>query len=324
MKEVTAMPDIKISSFWFSDSQNFKLYTKHWYSGNSSKGIVQIVHGMRESTEYYTEFCKFLVGNGYNVYMNDARGHGRSAGRAGSRKYTENSGYIGDDGINQMTEDIKILTDIIKKENPDVPVFLLGHSMGSVLSRVYISKYGKAIDGLLISGANGISDTAWLNSLLRLAEDEEKQRGRSEPAADVPVQMFAHFNDRFQPLKTGYEYMSRDEKMVSDAISSPYAKVNYRCGFYVDLLKAMIDVNTDKYIEMIPKDLPVFSLSGSMDQFSNYGEGIVKLFDLFKKHGLKNTDFIIYKDGRHEMLREINRRDVYKDIINWLDIQTFK
>jgi alpha-beta hydrolase superfamily lysophospholipase len=310
-----------VRALTFTDSQGFKLYAEQWLPTTLpvTKGFVQIAHGMRESTEYYVDFIEALLFAGYGVYIHDARGHGRSAGEAGSHKFFENAGYVGDGGINQMVDDLKLLTDIIKDNHPGFPVFLLGHSMGSVLSRVYAYKYGGELDGLLYSGTTGPVNMEKNSSLLEFATNELNQRGKLAPAVDTPNQLFGNFNDRFPQGLTGREYMSRDEKMVEKAIQSPYSEIPYRCGFYVDFLRAMRDMDSEVHLESIPKNLPIFSVSGSMDPFGEYGEGVPRLFKLYSKFGFSDAHFIVYEGGRHEMLREINRETVFADIIKWLD-----
>lgn len=316
---MSAIGTVKVLTF--TDSHGFKLYAEQWLPEKLPipKGFVQIAHGMRESTEYYRDFIEALLLAGYGVYLHDARGHGRSAGKVGSNEFYENAGYVGDDGINQMVDDLKLLTDVIKDDHPGFPVFLFGHSMGSVLSRIYASKYGNELDGLLYSGTTGPVNMKKNRSLLELATNEMNQRGKLAPAFDTPKQLFGHFNDRFPQSKIGCEYMSRDEKMVKKAVQSPYSEIPYRCGFYVDFLQAMRDMDSEVLLENIPKNLPIFSVSGSMDPFGDYGEGVPKLFKLYSNFGFHDANFIVYEGGRHEMLREINRKTVFADIIQWLD-----
>jgi alpha-beta hydrolase superfamily lysophospholipase len=310
----------KIKSDFYSNRQGIRLFTEQWIpTGKPLKGLVQIAHGMRESTGYYREFCGALTKAGYGVLTHDARGHGQTAGAQRSEEFRKNAGEIGENGIGQMVDDLAELTDWISKQNPGVPVYLLGHSMGSVLARLYVSQYGDKLGGLIYSGTTGPADPVEIAALLNVAEEETKKLGRHAAAAETPKQLFGHFNDRIHPVKTGYEYMSRDEEMVRQAIESPYAAIAYRCGFYIDFIRAMQVMDRHEKIDLIPKKLPILSVSGDMDPFGDYGKGIKELFSLYHLHGIENTSFTLYKGGRHEMLREINRREVFADIIRWLD-----
>lgn len=120
---------------------------------------------------------------------------------------------------------------------------------------------------------------------------------------------------------TGHEYMSRDEAQVLAAIRSPYADVPYRCGFYVEFLHAMLEMDLPATIARIPKALPIYSFSGDMDPFGEYGRGVPALFELYRSSGLLNAEYRLYPEGRHEMLREINRAEAFGDVVSWLDRQ---
>ena len=143
---------MKSSEFYFkSTKDNLDIHVYKWEPENKNPiGIVQISHGMSETAIRYEYFAKNLTDNGYIVYINDHRGHGLTA------KTIDNVGCLADsDGFTYLVEDINTLTNIIKEENEDLPIFLFGHSMGSFASQRYIMEYGNNIDGLILSGSNG-------------------------------------------------------------------------------------------------------------------------------------------------------------------------
>lgn len=311
----------KKKTFYLDNKKGYRLYTEiHLPSQNMKlKGMVQIAHGMRESTEYYSEFFTVLNDAGYIAVIHDARGHGRSAGEPFSSEFNQNAGKMGDDGLNGMAEDLKMLTDLLLKEYPHLPVFLFGHSMGSILSRLYISKYGDILSGVILSGTAGPMDNKKYEILINTAIDEAEHNGRNTPSVKTPTLFFGHFNERFQPAETGFEYMTRDKAMEMKAISSPFINIPYSNGFYIDFINSIHKAGSDESICKVPKELPVLSVSGDMDPFGDYGEGIKQLFKLYRKHELQDIHYNLYHEGRHEMLREINRHEVFNDIMNWLD-----
>ena len=308
------------SNFYFKDRQGINIFTKKWYPPENQKiyGVIQIAHGMGETSDYYSEFSEQISKSGFIVYINEARGHGRTAGDISNPSYEINAGYMGHDGINWMVEDLNILTDIIKNQNPNLPIFLLGHSLGSVLAQIYAYKYGNNLNGIIYSGTTGPIEKSQIRKFIEIANIEASNLGRKAPSVDAANAFFEHWNDQFQPSRTDYDWLTRDNDMLDETLNSPYAAINYKVGYYVDFFNSLINLHEESFIDKIPKRLPVLSISGSKDSFGNNGEGIIKLFQLYKKHGLEDTTYKIYENGRHEMLREINRNEVIEDIKNWL------
>lgn len=280
---------------------------------------MQIAHGMREYTGYYNEFCEALAYAGYGSFIHDARGHGRTAGAPGSAQFMENAGDIGEDGVNGMVEDLSEINGVIRERYPRLPVYLLGHSMGSVLARYYVSRHGRTLDGAIYSGTAGLSDENRFGGIYKIAVEEQGRLGKHAIAVRSPKLLSDFFSDRFQPVKTGYEYMSRDEAMIRDAVTSPYYALPYRTGFFVEILRAIQGMDKPENIGRIPKELPLLSISGDMDPFGDFGDGVRALFDRYRQIGLQNASCIVYHGGRHEMLRETNRLEVFGDVIHWLD-----
>lgn len=303
--------------FFFEDYDGVKIYTKVWYpkeKGNI-KGIIQIAHGLGETTEYYEEFGNFFRKNGYVVYLNEALGHGRTAGE----NYKYNAGNAGKDGLNHMVIDLKILTENIKNKYPDKKIFLLGHSLGSVISQIYAYKYGDGINGIIYTGAISELNEERFEYLLQIAREEIEKRGRLEPSVEVFNALFGDLNDKFKPARTEFDWITSDEKLLKESLESPYANIPFNVGFYFDFINALKDRNAKNNIEKIPKDLPIFFLSGGEDPLSDNGNGIKELFNIYKEQRLKDISFNIYEGKRHSILRETNRNLVFKDVLHWID-----
>lgn len=312
---------MKSETFYLNAAQGVRLFTKKWYTTDNIKvkGVIQIAHGMGETTEYYKEFSEEVVKAGYIVYMNEARGHGRTAGDITDLSYVENAGYLGEDGINLLVDDLKLLTDIIKNTNPGLPVFLLGHSLGSVLAQIYAYKYGNCIDGIIYSGTTGPIDREKIKELVEVVSKEVKKVGRKASSIETADCFFKHYNDEFQPVRTDYDWLNSDSIMLDNSLSSPYAAINYKVGYYEDLIYALKDLHNEKLLELISKSIHIFSISGDKDPFGDNGEGVKQLFKIYRDYGIKNATYKIYKNGRHEMLREVNRKEVINDVLGWLD-----
>ncbi len=296
-------------------SDGHKIFVYNWRpdGDNRVKGIVQIAHGMAETAYRYNRFAKRLVEQGYIVYANDHRGHGKTAASL------DEVGYIGPDGFNRMVEDMKELTQFIQnKENSDLPLFLFGHSMGSFLSQRYISLYGNSIQGVILSGTSG-SQGPILNIGIGIAKREIAKNGPKARSPRLNDLSFGSYNKKFEPSRTEFDWLTRDEKEVDKYMEDPYCGGIFTTSFYYDFFKGLKENFKKSNLENIPKNLPIYIFAGDKDPVGNMGKGVLKLVKTYQRLGIKDLEYKLYKDGRHEMLNEINRDEVMEDVINWLD-----
>ena len=295
-------------------SDNHKIYAYNWRPENEDiKGIVQIAHGMAETSYRYKGFAKELVAQGYIVYADDHRGHGNTA------ISIDELGYIGPDGFNRMVEDMKEFTDFIRyKENKDLPLFLFGHSMGSFLSQRYISLYGNGIQGVILSGTSGDQGPI-LHVGIRIAKREVAKKGPKTRSLRLNNLSFGNYNKKFKPNRTDFDWLSRDEKEVDKYIEDPYCGEIFTTSFYYDFFRGLKEIFKKSNVEKIPKDLPIYIFTGDKDPVGSMGRGTLKLVKTYQNIGIKNLEYKLYKDGRHEMLNEINKDEVMRDVINWLN-----
>ncbi len=277
------------------------------------KAVVQIAHGMAEHAKRYERLAKFLVDAGYSVYANDHRGHGQTAGEI------ENLGYFADEnGWNRVVDDMVGLKNHIKKTDQDLPVFLLGHSMGSFLARNFICLHGKEIKGVILSGTNG--NPGFLGDIAKMiAKWECKRKGKKHRSTLLTKLSFGKFNTPFKPNRTDYDWLSRDNAEVDKYVEDSYCGGVFTAGFFFDLLSGVKNINQSENIKKIPSKLPIYLFSGEKDPVGNMTKGVQQLFNTYHKAGIKDVHIKFYNDGRHEMLNETNRKEVYKDIVVWLD-----
>lgn len=301
-------------SFIFKSEDGTDIFVYNWVPENIKvKGIVQISHGMAETAHRYERFARSLTNRGYIVYANDHRGHGKTAGTI------ENLGYLADeDGFNWLVRDLYSLTNIIKKENPSLPIFLFGHSMGSFAAQKYIMLHGSELKGVILSGSNGKQGIV-LNIGAAFAKREIKKHGRKSQSPKLNKLIFGAFNKAFNPSRTEFDWLSRDNEEVDKYINNPYCGTIFTTGFFYDFLTGLKDIEDKKNFNLIPKDLPIYIFSGDKDPVGKFGKGVRNLFNRYKSIGVKDINYKLYKDGRHEMLNEINRDEVTSDILQWLD-----
>lgn len=305
---------MKCKEFYFKGKENLNIHVYKYTSENiKPKAVVQIAHGMSETAIRYKEFAQELTENGYVVYINDHRGHGITA------KTIDNIGYLAEkDGFTCLVEDMNILTNIIKEENPHLPIYLFGHSMGSFASQRYIMEYGDNLAGLILSGSNGKHGKI-LKVAQLISKSEIKKHGRRHRSKKLDNLIFGGNNKGFKPSKTDFDWLSRDEKEVQKYIDDPFCGVLFTCGFFYDFIKGLQEVEDKENLKKVPLDLPIYIMSGDKDPVGKNGKGVLRLKDRYVNLGVKKVSCKLYEGGRHEMLNEINKEEVIKDIISWLD-----
>lgn len=302
---------MKIIENWLraSDGQTI-FYNEFLPADNNVKFVVQIFHGMAEHSERYTDFAEFLVSKGAAVYASDHRGHGRNCMKPGQYGVWQKK-----DTWHSIVDDLKVLNDIAEKAYPGVPIFILGHSMGSFLARTFITKYSCDINGVILTGTG--TNPSWLLYVARfIACFQCTVRGVSKPARLLDKLSFGSFNKGY---KTPYQWLTRDQKIVEDYINDPYCGGVFSCSFYRSFFDGLLYNNKVNNARKIAKELPFLFLSGASDPVGNFSKGVQQAAEFYRKVGLRKIECKIYPEARHEILNEINNKEVYQDIYNWIE-----
>ncbi|MFC0042284.1 alpha/beta hydrolase [Actinomadura rayongensis] len=280
--------------FTFPSTDGVEIHVSVWEPDGEARGIVQIAHGVGEHAERYAHFAETLTAHGYVVYANDHRGHGRTLKGA--------PGDLGDDGWNLLVADMAALSEKAKERHPGRPLVLLGHSLGSFAAQQYVLDQADLLAGLILSGTTAV-DGLLERMLAVLAED---------PEADP----MAAFNRPFEPGRTGFEWLSRDEAQVDAYVADPL------CGFGLDdratgdLFTAAVRLAEPAGI---PADLPVYIVVGTEDPLNVGLELSDRLVERYRNAGLTDVTYRKYQDARHEVLNELNRDEVERDLVTWID-----
>jgi alpha-beta hydrolase superfamily lysophospholipase len=314
IKEQAMETEIHESTFTFTDPEGIEIFVYKWAPTPDipPNAVVQIAHGAAEHALRYKRVSRFLNAAGYIVYANDHRGHNRTAGTL------EQASMAGPDGWNGIVKDVKQLTGIIKEENPGLPVFLFGHSMGSLIVQQYIQEWGKEIKGIILSGTFGV--ILGLEEIIKLVEQSAEGPGADAPS-DIFAAMFASFNEPFAPAKTGFEWLSRDEIEVQKYVDDPWCGFPLTNAMVAGMLKGAREIWQEENEARIPKELPMFVISGDRDPVGGNTESITPLTIRYEGYGIKNIRHKFYANARHELLNEVNRDEVHRDILTWLDDQ---
>lgn len=274
------------------------------------RGVVQISHGMAEYSNRYAQFALELCKNGYAVFVSDHIGHGSSV--------TDESmlGYFGENGEDAFVEDMKSLTDIIKSEYNDLPLYLLGHGMGSLIARKYTAKYGYLLDGVIYTGTSGQNPALGVG--IQLANTLIKQNGPYYRSELLDTIAFGAYNRKTEK-RTECDWVSRDTKEVDKFIADDLCGYKYTVSGMKALFLTLKSVSTRRWYNSVPLSMPILLMSGSMDPIGDYSKGVNEVYKTLKKTGHKYVNLKLYEGARHEILNEINRNEVYKDIIDWLN-----
>lgn len=299
--------------YYDSADKKTKIYAIKWYPENKKiTAIIQITHGMLEFIDRYDEFANTLAENGILVAGNDHLGHGNSV-------LTEDDiGFFCEEKGNQVVlEDIHKLMEIVKKENPDVPYLVLGHSMGSFLIRQFITIYGVSIQGAIIIGTGYqpyvlVKTGKLITSVMSIIKGN---RYRSNFVNNLAI---GNNNKKFEPSRTSCDWLSRDEKIVDNYINDKRTNFVFTLNAYNNMFKGILYLYKKGNLKHIPKDLPILILSGKEDPVGDFGKAAVKVYNSYKELGMNKVSMKLYEGARHEVLNELDRNKVYEDILKWI------
>lgn len=286
-----------------------ELFVRTWLPDGEPRAVVQVAHGMAEHSGRYEQLAEDLTAQGYAVWTHDHRGHGGTASRP------EDEGYFADTaGWDTAVEDLHVVTAAAREAHPDLPIYFLGHSMGSLLGRDFVTRYGDELAGAVFSGT--ATDVGLLGRVGQLvATVEGRLLGRRHTSRLMNAMTFGSYNKEFRPTRTDFDWLSRDEAAVDAYVADPDSGKVFTAGFFADLLSGINRL--PKMPVRVPKDLPVYLFSGEKDPVG--GAGVQAVADSLSDAGVRDVTTKIYPDGRHEMLNEVNRDEVVADLLAWLE-----
>ena len=280
--------------FTYPAKDGLEIVSYRWDPASQPRGAVQLTHGMGEHVLRYSALAGALAKGGLVVYGQDHRGHGATARSA------DELGQLGPDGWTRLVEDIDLLVSRVRDEQPGLPLVLLGHSMGSYAVQQYLLDYNDRVDAVVLTGTTALD-------LLEPALDLDK-----------PIDLAA-FNAAFEPARTEFDWLSRDEEIVDAYIADP------RCGFGIDTdaakdmfagARRMADPGQ---VAAIRPDLPVYIAAGELDPVNANLALLNVLVDRYRAAGLADVTVRTYPGARHEILNETNRDEVVASILDWID-----
>jgi alpha-beta hydrolase superfamily lysophospholipase len=276
--------------FRLTSSDGLCIACAHWNSRGPARAVVQIAHGMGEHMGRYADTVDTMVAAGLTVYANDHRGHGRSV--------HAQLGAFGKGGFELLVQDMVRLSEIAREENPDLPLLLLGHNMGSFAAQRYVIDHSHEIDGLILSGSGALEGLA--------------RATRPEAAGSNLL------NAAFEPARTPFDWLCRDQTIVDAFIADPLCFEDLHRESLESFLGTAPRLCDPVALRNIRGDLPIYLLSGSDDPVGQQLRGLHRLMGRYRDAGLHEIAFDFYPGGRHEMLNEINRHEVYTRLLGWI------
>lgn len=295
-------------------NRNHGLNTYKWQPdpGITPAAIIQVVHGMMDHAGRYSVLGRFLADKGYIVVAHDLPGHGRSVASPDDLGHMPGHGWI------KLLRSIQVVHNEMKNQYPSLPFFLFGHSMGSVLSRHQLLREPYMYDGLILSGPNHTPALmARLGALL--SGLSIRLQGRTHRNRMLSYLVYGKFKKPFKnELITVFDWLSRDKEEVKKYVESDLCGFPCTSGFYFEMFRGFLKLSRLK-LSGIRKDLSILIFAGTMDPVGKFGLDPGLLQKEYKKSGVENVQMKLYKEGRHEMINEINREEVLTDIFRWLE-----
>ncbi|MDD6920624.1 MAG: alpha/beta fold hydrolase [Eubacteriales bacterium] len=275
-------------------------------------GVLQIVHGMIDHIGRYEEFASFMVEHGFVVAGEDHLGHGKTGNLINEFGY-----FAKKNAFEKVLVDIHTMSKILKKEYPDKPFFILGHSMGSFFTRNYITRWSDQLDGAIIMGT-GHQARRLVFAGLRLCGMFKHLRGDRYISPFIDKMAIGSYNLNFYDGDTGMEWLTKDNDIAARKVRDPYGNFHFTVNGYETLFRAILKLYNKKYLSNMRFDLPVFFVSGSEDPVGERGVGVKLAKKSIEDMGATDVSMKIYQGDRHEILNEIDRFDVFSDIYNWI------
>ena len=289
-----------------------QLHAVQWLPEGEVRAVLQLVHGVAEYILRYEPLAAFLTERGFAVVGHDHLGHGFSVAEGAPRLYFGPRG-----SWNWVVEDVRALQEQTQRQFPELPYFILGHSMGSFLLRTYLARHSREVDGAIIMGTAHIGGAALAAAKLFVA-CQIRKIGEQNPSPAVTKLSFGTYNRMFAPNRTPYDWVTLSRTTVDAYLTDPMCGENPSIGLFRERLDGMAFMGRPENIRTINPDLPVIFLSGAMDPVGGCGKGVRQAFDLFQRAGLRKVSMKLYPDLRHEILNEDCREEIYQDIYRWL------
>lgn len=289
-----------------------QIRVREWVPEGTPCAVLQIAHGICEHLERYDDFARFMAEHHVLVVANDHLGHGRTA-----KTQSDLGMFAGKNGWKCVVDDMESLRERTSASYPSLPYFLLGHSMGSFLARTYLIRYPGKLSGALISGT-GQQKRSLVGAGLLVTSVIRAFRGWRYRSTLVQNMAFGNYNRSFEPKRTASDWLTRDTQIVDGHLKDELCGFIPGVGLYRDMLGGVRLISSPRMLQKMDPAMPVLFFSGTLDPVGEQTRGVMRAVEGFRRAGCTDVTVKLYPEGRHEMLNETNRAEVYADVLGWL------
>ena len=291
-------------------SYNGRDYVQGWIYVPASKikGVVQLVHGFGEHSRRYFHMIVGLMEAGYVVAADDHVGHGKTA------IVNDTWGNWGHAGCQTMMEDEHILKGIVQEKYPDVPYFMYGHSMGSIITRQFIAKYGNELAGAIICGTVSKGAVPCEEGIKLIQPLVEAGKGDESDPALLGTLLGGLFSRITEEIKLGNEWICHSPYVQIDHAQDPFDAFTKSTSneSLLQFIQMCHEVNSIEWAEKVPTDLPIYNIAGDEDPCGEFGEGVKEVSKWLEETG-HNVTTKLYEGYRHEIH---NYAEIKNDVVN--------
>ncbi len=273
------------------------------------RGIFHLVHGMTEYIDRYAPLFEQIASAGYLCAGFDNLGHGKTAKDG-------DLGFIASkNGDKYLVQDVKVFADSIKQEYPNLPYYLMGHSMGSFITRLAVSKYPDLADKYICCGTAGSNPAAGMG--LMLCNIVKLFRGERAISPMLENIAFGAYNKRFEGLSK-YDWLTKDREIIDKYAADKFCTFHFTVSAMHDLIKLIKDCNSSKWFESVKNDLPMLLVAGDTDPVGNYGKGVKWVYDKLKATDKNDVTLFLYENCRHEIHNDTCKEKLTEDILRFI------
>lgn len=305
---------VRKEELYFDSRDNVsKIHAVRWIPDAEKPAcILQIIHGMAEYIDRYDDFAQNMAKRGILVVGEDHLGHGKSVLDNGTYGY-----FCERDAATVVVRDAHRLKKMTQEKYPGVPYIILGHSMGSFILRNYLFRYGTGIQAAVIVGT-GMHPRPLLAAGNALAAVQKLIYGSKHPSGLLNMMSFGTYNKRIKNRRTIMDWLSKDEKIVDDYIADSLCGFTFTVNGFQTIFQLAGRLHKKENLKKMPKDLPVFFISGGEDPVGAYGKGVKEACRSFHDVGMTHVQMKLYDNDRHEIINETDREQIYEDIYLWI------